>query len=172
MARAGRPLIVVSNTSPLTNLAAIDQFELLRILFGRVYVPSAVVAELTFGGVAWPGHAEVKAAPWVQVHTISNRQLADALRLDLDRGEAETIVSALELGADLVLLDEIAGRHAAQHLGLRVMGVAGLLLRAKAIGSVRAIRPLLDRLREQAGFYLSEAVYEQVVRLAGEDQAL
>ena len=169
MGGAGRQLIVVSNTSPLTNLAAIGQFELLRVLFGRVYVPGAVVDELAHGGIVWPGLTEVKAASWVQVHAISDEQLVDALRLDLDRGEAETIVSALELGVDLVLLDELAGRHAAQHLGLKVMGVAGLLLRAKNLGSVKTVRPLLDSLREQAGFYLSQAVCERILRLAGED---
>jgi uncharacterized protein len=169
MAGIGRRLIVVSNTSPITNLAAIGQFDLLRVFFERVHVPVAVVDELAHGGIDWPGRTDVDEASWVEVHPISGTLLADALRLDLDRGEAETIVLALELGADLVLLDELAGRHAAQHLGLRVMGVAGLLLRAKALGSVKAVRPLLDRLREQAGFYLSQPVYEQILRLAEED---
>ncbi len=169
MAGLGRRLIVVSNTSPLTNLAAIGQFDLLRVLFERVHVPGGVVDELAHGDVAWPGLTEVQQASWVEVHAISDKVLADALRLDLDRGEAETIVLALELGADLVLLDELAGRHAAQHLGLKVMGVAGLLLRAKALGSVKAIHPLLDRLREQAGFYLSQPVYERILGLADED---
>jgi hypothetical protein len=169
MASAGRELIVVSNTSPLTNLAAIGQFDLLRSLFGHVSIPEAVVDELAYGDVAWPGLTEVQAASWVEVRAISGRQLVDALRLDLDRGEAETIVLGLELGADLVLLDELAGRHAAQHLGLRVMGVAGLLLRAKALGMVQTIRPLVDRLRGQAGFYLSQSVYEQILAQAGED---
>lgn len=168
MASAGRQLIVVSNTSPLTSLAAIGQFDLLRDLFGRVNIPEAVVDELSYGGVAWPGLTEVQAASWIEVHTVSGRQPVDALRLDLDRGEAETIVLGLEFGADLVLLDELAGRHAAQHLGLKVMGVAGLLLRAKALGKVKTIRPLVDRLREQAGFYLSQSVYEQILTRAGE----
>lgn len=169
MASAGRQLIVVSNTSPLTNLAAIGQFNLLRGLFRRVNISEAVVDELGYGGAAWPGLAEAQAASWIEVHAVSDKQLVDALRLDLDRGEAETIVLGLELGADLVLLDELAGRHAAQHLGLKVMGVAGLLLRAKALGMVKTIRPVVDRLRGQAGFYLSQSVYEQILAQAGED---
>lgn len=168
MAGVGRRLIVVSNTSPITNLAAIDQFDFLRVLFEHVHVPGAVVDELAHGGIEWPGRTEVNEASWVEAHTISGKLLADALRLDLDRGEAEAIALALELGADLVLLDELAGRHAAQHLGLKVMGVAGLLLRAKTLGSVKTIRPLLDRLREQAGFYLSQPVCQRILELAGE----
>jgi len=62
---------------------------------------------------------------------------------DLDRGEAESIALALELDAELTLLDEKEGRHAAQRLGLRVIGVAGVLLEAKANGAVDKVRPHL-----------------------------
>lgn len=168
MANPRPPLIVVSNTSPLTNLAAIGQFELLRRLFDRVHVTRAVIDELTHGGTVWPGGPEVKAASWIEIQAVGNGLLTDALGIDLDRGEAETIVLALELGADLVLLDERAGRRIAQHMGLKVMGVGGILLRAKSLGMIQAIQPLLDALREQAGFYLSQSVYEEILAQAGE----
>lgn len=60
-------MIVVSNTSPLTNLAAIGQFELLEVLFSEVYIPLAVMSELSFGGGSWPGVAEVERSKWVHV---------------------------------------------------------------------------------------------------------
>jgi hypothetical protein len=74
----------------------------------------------------------------------------------------------LELGADLVLLDEREGRHAAQRLELRVAGVVGILLEAKSRSAVDAIRPHLDALRHKAGFYLSEQVYRAALSLADE----
>jgi predicted nucleic acid-binding protein len=86
----------------------------------------------------------------------------------LDLGEAETIALALELDADLVLLDEKEGQHAAQRLGLRVLGVVGILLEAKANSNINAVRPLLDALRQTAGFYLSTPVYKHALSLAGE----
>ena len=43
-------MIVVSNTSPLTNLAAIGQFDLLHQLFGELYLPLGVINELSFAG--------------------------------------------------------------------------------------------------------------------------
>lgn len=94
--------------------------------------------------------------------------LVTALRRDLDRGEAETIALALDLSADLVLLDEREGRHAAQRLGLAVNGIVGLLLEAKSCGALEAIHPLLDALRHEAGFYLSQPVYHAALSLAGE----
>jgi hypothetical protein len=86
----------------------------------------------------------------------------------LDRGEAETIALALELGADLVLLDERDGRYTAQRFGLRVVGVLGVLLEAKSKGLIKNIKPYLDMLRQQAGFYIRETLYQQMLILAGE----
>ncbi len=75
---------------------------------------------------------------------------------------------ALEIGADLVLLDEKEGRRAAQRLGLRVAGVLAILLEAKKDGAVDSLRFLMDALRQTAGFYVSDAVYQRVLALAGE----
>jgi len=52
--------------------------------------------------------------------------------LELDAGESATIALALELGASRILLDETDGRTVAKALGLRPIGVLGVLLRAKA----------------------------------------
>jgi predicted nucleic acid-binding protein len=102
------------------------------------------------------------------IFIVQNRALVTALQRDLDRGEAETIVLALELGADLTLLDEKEGRHAARRLGLRIVGVVGILLEAKANGAIGTIRPYLRALRQTAGFYLSEPLYQHALSLAGE----
>jgi hypothetical protein len=74
----------------------------------------------------------------------------------------------MELGADLLFLDEKEGRHAAQQFGLRVIGTVGILLEAKANGAIDAVRPHLDGLRQTAGFYLSQALYQHTLALTGE----
>jgi len=109
--------LVVSDTSPLTNLAAIGQFLLLRQLYGSLHIAEAVWDELNAAGQHWPGRNEVAAAPWIQRHTPKNRLLVAALRQDLDAGEAESIALALERKADLILMDERDGRHKAMRLG-------------------------------------------------------
>jgi uncharacterized protein len=159
---------VVSNTSPLTSLAAINQFDLLRLLYTEVSIAEAVWDELNAHGRRWPGRDEVAAATWVRRCTVANRHLVQALQRDLDRGEAETIALALELKADIVLLDEQEGRHAAQRLGLKTIGVIGVLMEARQRHHVKAVRPLLDSLRNAAGFYLSDSLYARVLELAGE----
>lgn len=156
-------MIVVSNTSPLTNLAAIGQFDLLRRLFGQVHIPDAVWSELNADGKRWPGSLEVEKAAWITRHSIQNQPLVTALSRDLDQGEAESIVLALELNADIVLLDEKEGRHAAQRLGLTMMGVVGVLLFALGRKEIDTIQPYLDALRQTAGFYLSETLYQAIL---------
>jgi predicted nucleic acid-binding protein len=161
-------MIVASDTSPLTSLAAIGHFELLQTLYSEIHIAEGVWQELNHGGRRHPGSHEVEKAPWVYRHEVRNQALVAVLRRDLDRGEAETLALAVELKADLVLLDEKEGRHAASRLGLRSLGALGILLQAKRLGTVTEVRSLLDALREQAGFFLSDSLYWQVLEQAGE----
>ena len=161
-------MIVVSDTSPLTNLAAIGQFDLLRQLYGEVQIAAGVLDELNARGRRWPGYDETSRAGWIKQHTVHNQDLIAVLLRDLDRGEAETLALAVELGAELVLMDERDGRRFAQRLGLRPIGIVGILLDAKKSGLLDYIRPCLDALRHDAGFYVSEVLYSSALELAGE----
>ncbi|CAN5834777.1 hypothetical protein BH24DEI2_BH24DEI2_19800 [soil metagenome] len=124
--------------------------------------------ELNAGGKHHPGREEVAAAAWLEQHEVGNRSLVQAFQRDLDLGESETIALALELNADVALLDEREGRHAAGRLGVRTLGVLGILLDAKAHAYIGTAKPHLDALRTVAGFYMRDAVYEQVLALAAE----
>jgi uncharacterized protein len=162
-------LIVVSDSSPLIGLASIGHLELLRLLFGRVLIPEAVHREVT-EDTGRPGAREVVAADWIEVRQIVDRPLAEQFRTRLGLGEREAIVLGLETNADFVLVDDRPARAAAVQLGLDVLGVAGVVLRAKSEGHVSAVRPLLDGLRRH-GLRLHDDIYEAVLRAAGEEQS-
>ena len=89
---------VVSNSSPLINLARIGRLTLLRELFGVLIVPDAVWQEVVVEGAGQPGADEVRSAEWIQRQAVMNTQLVQALQQDLDAGEAEAIALSLELG--------------------------------------------------------------------------
>ena len=161
-------MIVVSNTSPLTNLAAIQKFSLLQSLYQEIHIPYAVWSELNANDQSWPGRAEVAKSSWIIHHPVTNTSLVTALMLHLDQGEAEAIALAVELGSDAVLMDETEGRRIAKHYGLPVIGVLGILLEAKHRNLIDAVLPQVDLLRDVAGFYLSNAVVEAVRQLANE----
>ena len=97
-----------------------------------------------------------------------NRELVRALQQELDAGEAEAIALALETGAELLLMDERLGRETAAHLGLRYVGVIGVLVEAKHKGLVSALKPQLDALRDVAGFRVSGGLYRRVLQDEGE----
>jgi len=159
---------VVSNTSPLTNLAAIGRFDLLRLLFGTIHIAEGLWSDLNAQGQAWPGVAEVAAADWIHRHEVQDRNLVRALRRDLDPGEADRVVLMLELKADVGIVDEKEARRWCAQFGLQVTGVVGLLLQAKQRGILDSVRPSIDRLRFEAGFYLAVPFYRQILTRADE----
>lgn len=160
-------MIVVSDTSPIINLAAIGKLDLLHVLYGEVFIPNAVYREIA-SFADQPGASEVQTLNWIARRTCEREDLVRALRGELDEGEAEAIALAVEMQADLLLIDERAGRRAATRLGLERIGLLGVLLEAKQQGHLNALAPLLDALRQEAGFWISESLRHRVLELAGE----
>lgn len=158
--------LVVSNTTPIISLALIGRLDLLHALYDRVMIPSAVEAEILSGGGNRIGSAELKASTWLRVASLQDPRRAELIA-DLDRGEAEVIALAQELGADLVIIDERLARLHAKRLGLTLTGTLGVLLKAKQVGYIDAVEPLIDRLR-QGGIRLSNALVTEVLALADE----
>jgi len=159
---------VVSNASPLINLARIGQLSLLPRIFSRVWIPEAVWREVVVDGENQPGAKEIHQADWVERAVVSNQQLVRSLRQELDPGEAEAIALAVEINADWLLMDERLGRQTGQHFGLGYIGLIGILKTAKQRGEIAALRPLLEQLRDLAGFRISPALYERALCEMGE----
>lgn len=117
-------MIVVSDTSPLNYLILTGYAHLLEALYGQVVIPRAVWDELRKPGAPAPVQEWVDSLPaWVEVREAS----VPDTTLNLDPGEREAISLALELQADLVLLDERRGRREATGRGLAVTGTLGVL---------------------------------------------
>ena len=161
---------VVSNTSPLLNLAIIGQLHLLFQQFDKVVIPTAVHRELQLE-TNLPGTYPLQQAiidGYLQVSEVKNIHLVQVLQIDLDKGEAEAIALALENNTKRILLDETDGRLAAKLLNLQPTGVLGILLRAKKSGKISDIEPLINKLRNDAGFFIAAQLYDQILLEAGE----
>ncbi|ALB42916.1 MULTISPECIES: DUF3368 domain-containing protein [unclassified Anabaena] len=161
-------MIVVSDTSPINNLAAINQLHLLQQLYGTVLIPEAVYQELTDPDFPVAGAKEVQTFTWIQIRAIEDRTMLKALSSELDPGEAEAIVLALEMKAEQVLIDERRGRMIAARLNLHYTGILGVLVEAKSQGFISTVKPLLDDLINKAGFWVTEPLYKSVLRLVNE----
>ena len=153
-------MIVVGDASVLIALERIAARALLPRLYGEVHVPDAVWREVFSGD-------ETTAPDWLIHHPPQKRPEPLAWTERLDAGEIEAILLAREMPADLLLIDEMAGRKVARRLGLRVTGVIGVLLEAKHRGEIASVAEHLRRLRE-AGFFLSDDLEASALRDAGE----
>lgn len=161
---------IISNTSPLLNLAIIDHLNLLRQQFGQIFIPSAVLAELK-PDTGYPGVERLEqalAAAWIRVIDLKDNRLAQVLMLELDQGEAATIALALEQGHSQILMDEREGRAKAKALGLTPVGVLGVLLRAKREGELVSVKEVMQSLRTEAGFFIADHLFEAILVEAGE----
>lgn len=158
--------LVVSDTSTLIHLAAIGRLALLETFFGNVTIPPAVWREVVEQGQGKVGTTEVKEARqagWIELAEVTDVAFMRLLRRDLDDGEAQVIALAVEQEADLMLLDEADARAMADLYELSKTGVIGLLIRAKQEGYIDLLKPELDRLLHQGGFWIEENLYRRVL---------
>ncbi len=160
----------VSDASPILGLAIIGQLNLLQEQFGEIYIPQAVLAELKVTE-NFHGAFVIQAAlndGWLQSQEIQNKPLAKSLLLELDQGEAEAITLAVDLGFEMIVMDEKIGRERARGLGLITVGVLGVLLSAKKQGRISSLKNAMSALRNEVGFFISDDLYRQILEQAGE----
>jgi hypothetical protein len=159
-------LEAISDTSPLQYLYQAESLDLLRVLYERVLVPEAVLAELAEGralGVALPDPLTIS---WMTATRAEERRLFPLIT-DLGAGEREVLALGLERQDALLLLDDALARRYARLLGLTFTGTLGVILEAEQVGHVPRVEPILRRL-ESLRFRLHPATREAVLRLAGE----
>jgi predicted nucleic acid-binding protein len=157
---------VIVNTSPLQYLHQVGQLDLFTKLFGRIIIPDAVSTELATGrrlGISLPVPEEIQ---WIG-HGNPASPAGGLLAWELGAGESAVLSLALEQPGSWVVLDDRLARQAAVHLNIPLLGTAGVLLRAKQAGYVKAVRPILDQLNA-LGFRLTPQTMRSILDLAGE----
>jgi len=136
--------IVVSDTSPIHYLILCGAETILPRLFSQVVIPPTVFDELQQSNAPSLVREWARSLPnWAAVRMPKELHLV----LDLDPGEREAICLAQEIKAAAVLIDDRAGRRAAQHCGLAVIGTIGLLEEAAA-RDLLELPPTMERLRQ------------------------
>lgn len=154
---------LVINTGPLIALSKARALDIAAELPYRFICPEQVYTEFKAG--AEKGYHEI-APSWLEVRPLE-RPLDLVARAMLDAAEAAVIQLAQECDIRRVCLDERRARRAASAAGLEVVGTLGLLLRAKNLGIISALRPVVDRMR-QGGDWFDERLIEEILKAAGE----
>ena len=151
-------MIVVSDTTPLRYLAAIDGLDWLPAIFGKVVCPPEVLAECLHEHAPASLRAWAASTPsWLLITPVSEAARGLPLEVRLDAGETAALCLARQLHADLLLLDERRGRAVAAQLGLAVTGTLGVLVEAGLRG-LTDFEAALTLLTTQTNFRMSESV--------------
>jgi predicted nucleic acid-binding protein len=111
----------------------------LPALFREIIIPPAVFREITNDRKNKSAFDEITKAGWLRIVKAKDISLKRKLEENLDEGEAEAIVIAIELNADLIIIDELKGREIAKRFNLNFTGLLGLLLSAKNRGLIKSI---------------------------------
>jgi len=161
-------MIVVADTSVILNLCCAGQEHLLPGLFREVCIPEQVRAEFERLSKQSPRFHGLRVPGWLKVMDVNEVPDVLAALPNLHAGETAALALAMDLQADAVLMDESAGRKAAHQLGVRAIGVLGVLVQAKRSGLLTEVRPVLETLESQAGFWLAPALVEATLKKLGE----
>ncbi len=161
--------MIISNSTPPINFAAIRRLDILERLFGKICVPKAVKQELLEKGKDYPSAVELKER-WfqdvtrVEVLNVQNIMVCRMLQMQVDNGEAEAIALALEQNPQWLILDESEGRRIAKSYNIPIIGSIGCLIEAKRRNIIPAIKPLLDAMQTDARFWVHAKLYTRILR--------
>jgi len=147
-------MLAISNATALIPFGIVTFLTWLPQVYDQLVIPQKVYDEVVIDGFGMPGAAEVEQAvnqQQIEVQTVTDTAACSQLvtNYGLDRGEAEVIVLALEIDADIVIIDEDKAWHVAKQFKDHFTTVAlpFVLDRAEQLGLIRSCIGALRELR-------------------------
>lgn len=159
-------MIAVADATALIHLLRIDEERLLELAFEQLIIPDAVVAEIADRADELGRLRTLKCISF-EAQDTSLLPLLSPRYAHLDAGETAAIRLTLHLGLKQIVVDDLAARRAAARLGLKPLGLLGILIRLKEQAHLPTARPYADR-AIAAGYYVSDALYARFRRIVGE----
>ncbi|TSD63358.1 DUF3368 domain-containing protein [Inquilinus sp. KBS0705] len=150
------PETIIADTSCFILLTNINQLDLLQKLYGTITTTTIIAEEF-----------KQLLPEWVNVKLAADNKYQRILELQVDKGEASAIALALEITDSTIILDDLKARQLASHLGISITGTLGIIIKAKQIGIIPSIKPLLEKIR-QTNFRISPTLESIALKEAGE----
>ena len=144
--------IVISDTSCLILLQKIGELELLRKIYNFVSTTPEIAIEFS----------EV-LPDWIKIEVVKDKKYQEFLVTQVDLGEASALALAKEKESPLLLLDDLKARKLALKLNLPFTGTLGVIHKAKQLGVLEKVKPIIDKLLS-TDFRISEAIIEELLR--------
>ncbi len=160
-------MIVVSDTSSISNLLLIDQLDLLQKIYTNIYIPPAVNDEILMLEKEGQDLSYFKSRKWIFVESNFTKNISLSPPKYIDKGEAQAIDLAIHIKADRLLIDERKGTILANELGITTIGLLGILIISKQNNFILSVKILLDKLIKN-NFWVSKNLYQQILKSANE----
>lgn len=158
---------VIVNSTPLIALCHVNQLNILKELYGEVIIPRAVYDEISVKKDSVCKKIVDESLEWIHVQKIQNVMAKAMFKSQLHDGEVEVMILAKEQNADVVIIDDQNAKKYAKYLELPVTGTLGILIKAKQVGYIPELKPLLD-VMVQNGIYIKNSLIEHCLELVGE----
>ena len=158
---------IIVNSTPLIILCKIGQLEILKKLYGEIFIPQAVYKEITAKSDLIKTQINNAAKEWIKIKAIQNHDDKKMYKAKLHDGEVEVMILAQEQKADLVIIDDNAAKKTAKYLQLPVTGTLGVLIKAKMKGIIPNVLLIIEEM-ERNHFYINKEIKNMVLKAANE----
>jgi predicted nucleic acid-binding protein len=146
------PSYVIADASVLIIFDKIKRFDILQKIYQNIYTTTEISQEFN------------KPLPeWIKVEPVKDQKYLKFIRTQVDIGEASAIALAAEKDGALLILDDLKARKLARRLGMSFTGTLGVINKAKELGIINKIKPLVEQLRE-TDFRVSENIVENLLK--------
>lgn len=150
------PDVVISDTSSLILFQNIGEIEILRNVYQNIFTTPEIAEEFS-----------EKLPDWILIKKVNDTKYQEFIETQIDKGEASAIALAKEMDNPLLILDDLKARKLAKKLNLKITGTLGIIHKAKEIGAIKYIKPIIEKLRE-TNFRISENIVQELLELNNE----
>ena len=162
-------VVIVSDTTAISNLFKLEKLHYLKAIFQSLIIPTEVNNELLTLKEFGFNLEAIENSDWISVRTVEKTQLYFELSGRLDLGETEAIVLSQQMGTDFLIMDEKKGRIEAEKLGIKTVGILGILIQCRRAGIISNLKAEMDDLKTKAGVWISENLYQEVLSIEAKE---
>ncbi|MEM6878873.1 MAG: DUF3368 domain-containing protein [Bacteroidota bacterium] len=148
--------VIICDASPILALHGIGRLDLLQLVYQEIVITDVVEKEV-----------EIDLPEWIIVTAEYDNNAYTTLNASLDSGEASSIAYAMDIDQAVLIIDEKKGRKVARKIGLNIIGLLGVIVKAKKEGRIPSGMQIISDL-EKSNFRVSESLYELVKTKLGE----
>ncbi len=148
--------VIISDTSTLILFHKIGEISILQGVYVEVMTTPEVAEE--FGEIL---------PSWIKIQAVKDKKYQRLLEIQVDYGEASAIALATEFEDVLLLLDDLKARKLATKLNLKFTGTLGVIYKAKEMGVIEKVKPVIDKLLS-TNFRISHKIVQEILRLSNE----